>query len=121
MIPPCQGYTRPARARFGETAPAILRLKNGRCVSGKLHVVSITGGLLRLSRPVDQGSHVKMKFVTHAGSVWGIAEMLRPGSGNFQPFRFLALPPDDHRTLQAAIQSFVDPRGPSRIEKYRAW
>ena len=121
MIPLLQGYTRPVRARFGETAPAIVRLNNGRCVSGKLHVVSITGGLLRLSRPVQQGSHVKMKFVTHAGSVWGIAEMLSPGGDNFQPFRFLALRPDDHQTLQAAIQSFVDPRDPLRIEKYRAW
>ena len=121
MIPQSHGHARPARARFGETAPAVLRLKNGYHLSGKLHVVSITGGLLWLPRPVDPGSRVKMKFVTPAGSVWGVAEMLSPGTGNFQPFRFLALPPDDHRTLQAAIQSFVDPREPLRIEKYRAW
>jgi len=34
------------------------------CRKAKLQIVSLTGGLLWLSKPVDQGSHVKLMFLT---------------------------------------------------------
>ncbi len=58
-----------------------------------------------MSRPVDQGSVVKLTFRTYRGTVLGTAEMLIPVARTQQPFRFLALPESDQRTLQAAFQS----------------
>jgi len=38
----------------------------------------VNGGLLSLPSPIDQGSQVKLMFLTHTGAVLGAAEMLSP-------------------------------------------
>jgi hypothetical protein len=99
----------------------VLRLPDGRRASGKLQVVSLTGGLLSLSHPVVQGSQVKLMFVTRAGSVLGGAEMLSPLSSDLQPFRFVSLASADQRRLGATIQpSQHQPQQEQWIEKFRA-
>jgi hypothetical protein len=121
---------RPDRARFADTVPAVLRFSDGQRASGKLRVVSVTGGLLSLPRPIRQGSVAKLMFLTSAGSVLGSAEMLSPVSWELQPFRFLGLPDDDHTRLQAAIQTSLlqDRKNQERVrrncenlETFRAW
>ncbi len=117
------GVRRAPRARFTETTPAVLRLQNGGRISGKLQVVSITGGLLSLTERLNQGSQVKLMFVTQSGPVLGAAEMLHPIASGAQPFKFTTLLQDDRRRLQAAIQLCQDHdrRGVGQIETYRAW
>jgi hypothetical protein len=108
---------------FAEPTPAVLRLKNGRSVPGKLKVVSLTGGLLSVPHPVDTGSNGKLMILTAAGMVLGSAEMLSPLSWSLQPFRFLALQQDDQSRLQSVIQGSID-QGRSdhgQIERSRAW
>ena len=103
------------------TTPAVLRFPDGRRASGKLQVVSLTGGLLSLASPVLQGSQVKLMFVTRAGSVLGGAEMLSPIASDLQPFRFVSLAAGDQRRLGATIQ--VSPHQQFEeqwIEKFRA-
>ena len=118
------------RARFADTIPAVLRFPDGQHTSGKLKVVSVTGGLLSLPRPMRQGSVAKLMFLTSAGSVLGSAEMLSPVSWELQPFRFVGLPDDDHSRLQAAIQSCLQHdkqnqervrRNRDQVENFRAW
>jgi len=69
-------------------------------------------------------------FLTHSGSVLGVAEMLRPVSWDLQPFRFVTLFDDDLDRLQAAIQSTLEQsrrehkqsrRAHEQIERHRAW
>jgi hypothetical protein len=95
-----------------------------------LQTVSITGGLLRLPRTMQQGSVAKLMFLTRGGSVLGAAEMLRPVSWELQPFRFLTLYREDHSRLQTAIQSLLaqsqhdhgrDLRDRDQMETHRAW
>lgn len=88
-----------------------------------MQVISLSGGLLCLSKPVDQGSQVKLMFLTRSGSVLGAAEMLSPVSWSLQPFKFLRLHDADQRRLQAAIQSSLDQNGLDQrlMERYRAW
>jgi hypothetical protein len=88
-----------------------------------LQVISVTGGLLCLPDPLDQGSQVKVMFLIQGGSVLGAAEMLSPVSQKLQPFKFVCLHGDDHRRLQAAIQSSLDQnrRDHGQIERARAW
>ncbi|HVR25008.1 MAG TPA: PilZ domain-containing protein [Candidatus Polarisedimenticolia bacterium] len=121
--PPSDARRRAPRTSFAELTPAVLRCKNGRRVSGKLQVISLTGGLLCLPRPLDQGSQVKLMFLTGKGSVLGAAEMLSPISWSLQPFKFVALYDDDQGKLQAAIQSSLkqNRQDHGQMERHRAW
>jgi hypothetical protein len=114
---------RAPRTCFAETTPAVVRLRDGRCITAKVQVLSLTGGLLCLSKPLDPGSLVKLMFLTSSGSVLGAAEMLSPVSWNVQPFKFLRLYDADRRRLQAAIKLSLDHNRLDQglMEKYRAW
>lgn len=123
-------HQRPERARFAELTPVSLRFTDGQRVSGTLRVVSVTGGLLGVTRPITQGLVAKLMFLTRAGSVFGVAEMLSPLSWDQQPFRFLSLHRDDESRLQAAIQSSREKdrhenkqiqREREQVDNFRAW
>ena len=125
-----QGPRRPDRVHFSETTPAVLRLADGNRTSGKLKVVSITGGLLSLPRPMRQGLIAKLMFLTSAGSVLGAAEMLTPLSWELQPFKFVSLPDDDHTRLRSAIKTSLEQnkrerqetvRNVNQLERLRPW
>jgi hypothetical protein len=99
---------RAPRINLADFTPAVLRVEDGQRASGKLQVLSVNGGLLSLPQAIDQGSQVKVMFLTHTGPVLGAAEMLSPLTSTQQPFRFVALPVDDRRRLGAAIQSTLN-------------
>jgi hypothetical protein len=92
---------RPPRVRATEYTPAVLRFPSGDCVTGSLQVISSTGGLLSLSKPLIRGTRIKVMFLTHRGPVLGSAEMLSPVSWTEQPFRFVTLAYGDQRRLKA--------------------
>jgi hypothetical protein len=114
---------RPPRVQFTQTPPAVLRFQTGRSVRGKLQVVSVTGGLLNLSSPLDRGSRLKLMFLTDAGAVLGTAEMLPSLSSTLQPFRFVGIDEGDESRLRNVIQSFADQshRDQGSIVRDRAW
>jgi|SRR5580700_363226 hypothetical protein len=122
-FPPTHVERRAPRTCFPETTPAVLRFKSGRRVPGKLQIISRTGGLLCLPQPLDQGSQVKMMFLTCSGLVLGAAEMLGAISWNLQPFKFVGFYDDDERRLQSAIQSSLDQNrvAYAQMERFRAW
>jgi len=95
---------RPIRVRPAEFTPAVLRFPNGGCTPGELQLFSLSGGLLGVPRPLNQGAHVKLMFLTETGPVLGEAELLRPISWTAQPFRFVSLREGDQHRLQTAIQ-----------------
>src|SRR5258708_30668902 len=99
---------RPPRVQFTHTPEAVLRFQSGHRVRGKLQVISIAGGLLSMSSLLDQGSRVKLMFLTDAGTVVGTAEMLPSISGTLQPFRFVVIDESDERRLRDVIQSSAD-------------
>ncbi len=99
---------RAPRVNLADFTPAVLRFQDGQRASGELQVLSVNGGLLALPRAIDQGSQVKVMFLTHTGPVLCAAEMLSPVTSTQQPFRFVALPVDDRRRLGAAIQSSLN-------------
>lgn len=129
-LPPRRIKPRPPRVRLQGLTPAVLRFPDGRRVPGELQVVSATGGLLGLSRPLNRGSLVKLMFLTRSGPVLAEAEMLSPLSWIQQPFRFVGLHHDDQSRLQAAIQLSLEQSrrehnqslsGHKQMEKHRAW
>ena len=86
-------------------------------VRAKLHVLSATGGLFIVARPLELGDFVQVKFQTSKGAVCGMAEMLKPtrqsNAGCLQPFRFVALEDEDHTKLRMAMEALHDQIGAS--------
>lgn len=111
---------RSPRAHLGDVTPAILRLPDGRQHRGQLEVVSLNGGLLNLTNMLEQGSQLKLLFVTNSGPILGAVEMLRPVSATRQPFRFVNVEGGDQRRLRATVQSHTTVAPEPWIEKYRA-
>jgi len=129
-LPQPHANYRSPRVQLADMTHAVLRLPDGHRTRGKLETVSLTGGLLSVSPMLDQGSRIKLMFLTHTGPVFGAAEMLRPESVTRQPFRFISLEKGDERRLRAAVQSSLNqklgqnpgqnPAEQAWIEKYRA-
>lgn len=120
-LPQLYSQQRSPRVHLTDATPAVLRFQDGHRTSGKLEVVSLTGGLLVLPNPLDQGSQVKLMFLTRTGSVLGAAEMLDPVSSTQQPFRFVSLPAQDQRRLGTIIRSTLGNTTEQEwIEKLRA-
>jgi hypothetical protein len=123
-IPSPQAASKRAqRTSFPEVTHAVVRFENGSRVLGRLQVISTTGGLLGLEKPLNPGDQVKLMFLTSKGSVFGAAEMLRPVSWVQQPFKFTRLHNDDQERLKAAIQISLDQgrRDVGQMERFRAW
>jgi hypothetical protein len=109
------------RARLDGNNPIILRFPNGQRIGANLQVISLTGGLLSVPKSIDQGSQVRLMFMTEAGSVLGGAEMLPPVSDRLQPFRFISLPVDDQRRVGTLIgERSQDKSEKAWMEKLRA-
>lgn len=100
---------RAPRVRTTEHTPAVLRFPCGDCSTGSLEVISATGGLLRLSKPLIRGTRIKVMFLTQSGPVLGAAEMLTPVSWTEQPFRFVTLAHSDQRRLQVITGCAPEP------------
>jgi hypothetical protein len=113
---------RAPRLNLSDITPAVLRFEDGHRTQGQLEVISLTGGILCLPKPVVRQSRVKLMFVTPTGPVLGTAEMLKPVSWTQQPFRFVGLEKDDQRRLQDSIQSSFGQVSKDQewIDKYRA-
>jgi hypothetical protein len=104
-LPQLNPDNRAPRLNLADITPAVLRFADGRRTQAQLETISLTGGMLCVSGPVQQDSQVKLMFVTPTGPVLGTAEMLRPVAVGKQPFRFVTLEQDDLRRLQVSIQS----------------
>ena len=130
--PQTQFRERAQRIGLDEKTPVVVRFPgNVRC-SAQLQVVSVTGGLLCLQRPVQPGAIGKLMFLTSKGCIEGEAQMLTPVSWDRQPFKFTTLRELDHYRLQTVIKRRlsighrkVEPtrRGSdnSDIERMRPW
>lgn len=103
---------RATRVHLGGSIAALVLLEDGQRAKGKLQTISVTGGLLRMLKPLEHGDFVEIAFQTQSGPVRGMAEMLVPMrsamEGALQPFRFVALGDDDHRNLRSIVDSVAD-------------
>ncbi|MBS1853058.1 MAG: hypothetical protein JST79_19315 [Acidobacteria bacterium] len=113
---------RPPRIRLADDTPAVVRNPDGSLVPGSLQIVSLTGGLLDLTPPLEPGSVGKLMFLTKRGPILAATEMLPPVNWCQQPFRFTGLAPADQKILHATIESSLQENNQEQewIEKYRA-
>src|SRR5271170_7203389 len=98
---------RATRIQLRNSAQALVKLEDGQRAKAKLQIVSVTGGLLQLAKALEAGGFVEVAFQTNSGPVHGMAEMLQPrrtkANAIVQPFRFVALDDDDHKTLRLVV------------------
>ena len=105
-----RAVVRAPRVKLAGTVLVLARLENGRQTRGKLHQLSITGGLLHLEKPLDEG--IKVEVIFHVGNctVRAKARMLFPmwaTQGWMQPFRFVNLPEASKDMLDTSLKSFL--------------
>jgi hypothetical protein len=103
---------RATRVKFGGSVLVTIRSEASGTVRAKLQVLSTTGGLFVLAKPLQPGDFVAVTFRTSQGAVRGMAEILQPTrkstSGCLQPFRFVALDDEDHAKLRRAMELQLD-------------
>jgi hypothetical protein len=102
-------HHRATRIQLANQVPATLRLGGGIRARGRIHSVSVTGGLLQLAQALEAGDFVEIAFQTQAGAVRGMAEMLPPRQVStqttLQAFRFVVLEDDDHGAIRSMVNS----------------
>jgi hypothetical protein len=102
---------RAPRVKLAGTVLSLVRLENGRQTRGRLHQLSITGGLLHLETPLDEGIKVEVIFHVANSTVRSKARMLFPmwaTKGYLQPFEFADLSEEDRTNLQADLQRLLE-------------
>jgi hypothetical protein len=119
---PVLASRRAMRVHLPDATPAVLRCQDGSRVAGNLQVISVAGGMLRLSQPLDPNTRASLMFLSDGGPVLGKAEMLSPLSRTQQAFRFVALDQSNQRNLQQGIHSHSNQSSDEErwIAKYRS-
>jgi hypothetical protein len=98
--------TRATRVSLQGRISAIVRLENGRQISGKLYQLSVTGGLLEIAMYLDERTKVGLAVPIGGNVLRPDAEMLFPmwgAHGFLQPFRFTRLWAQERQMLEAEI------------------
>jgi hypothetical protein len=113
---------RPFRVKLRGSILTLMRLPNRREVRGKLHQLSITGGLMHVESPLDEKLKVELIFSLGKTTIREKAEMMFPmwaTQGWLQPFRFVELPEASKNALQISLLSFVQQNPPSSVTTNR--
>jgi hypothetical protein len=106
-----KGVARAPRVKLAGTVLSLVRLENGRQTRGKLHQLSITGGLLHMETPLDEGIKVELIFHVGESTVRTPARMLFPmwaTQGCLQPFEFSGLDEEDRCNLRVDLEKLLD-------------
>jgi hypothetical protein len=106
-----KGVARAPRVKLAGTVLSLVRLENGRQTRGKLHQLSITGGLLHMETPLDEGIKVELIFHVGESTVRTPARMLFPmwaTQGCLQPFEFSGLDEEDRCNLRVDLERLLD-------------
>lgn len=101
---------RAARVRLAGTVLLLARLENGRQFRGKLHLLSVTGGLVHLENPIDEGIQVELLFHVGDSTVRTFARMLFPmwaTQGCLQPFEFRDLAEHERSRLESCLEALL--------------
>lgn len=105
---------RPFRVKLRGSVLLLVRLPNRREVRGKLHQISITGGLMNLDKALDEKLVVELIFHLGKATIRERAQMMFPmwaTQGWLQPFRFIDLSEAARQELEKTLLQFVKAQG----------
>jgi|SRR5581483_1072604 len=101
---------RAPRVKLAGTTLVLVLLENGRQLHAALHQLSVSGGVLHLPKPLDEGIKVELVFQVGKRTVRAKALVLFPmwaTKGYLQPFAFEDLTAEDFRNLQSGLHTLV--------------
>jgi hypothetical protein len=107
---PANAARRAPRVKLAGTVLALVRLESGRQIRARLHQLSITGGLLHLEGPLDEGIKAEVMFHVGGSTIRSKAAVFFPmwaTQGCLQPFEFADLGEDDRLKLKADLERFL--------------
>jgi hypothetical protein len=113
-----QEQGRPFRVKLRGSVLTLMRLPNRREVRGKLHQLSITGGLMNVEQPLDEKLEVELIFHLGETTIREKAQIMFPmwaTQGWLQPFRFINVPEDRKNILHTSLSSFVQQQPVSAV------
>jgi hypothetical protein len=102
---------RPFRVPLSGAVLVLVRLPNGRELRASLQVLSISGGLIHIKKPLDEKIRVDLLFHVDQATIRARGQMLFPtwaANGWLQPFRFVDLPEATRKELEANLKSFLE-------------
>ena len=102
--------TRAPRVNLRGTVSVLVQLENLRRMPGKLHQLSITGGMLELAMYLDERAKVGLTIPVGSSTLRPKAEMLFPmraAQGYLQPFRFTSLWGEEREVLEAEVTKLL--------------
>jgi len=114
---------RAPRVKLAGTILALVRLESGRQIRARLHQLSITGGLLHLDAPLDEGIKAEVMFHVGGSTIRSNAAMLFPmwaTQGCLQPFEFADLGEDDRLKLKADLEKLLGSAGAGPYDEEHA-
>jgi hypothetical protein len=109
-VEPGQAEDRPFRVKLRGSVLTLIRLPNQRQLRGKLHQLSVTGGLMNVEKPLDEKLKVELIFHVGSATIHEKAEMLFPmwaTQGWMQPFRFVEMPQATRDALEKNLLGFM--------------
>ena len=98
------------RVKLRGSVLVLLRLPNRRQVRSAFHLLSVSGGMVHLEKPLDEKIEVEMIFHLGEATIRAKALMLFPmwaTQGWLQPFRFTDLSETTKASLAANLKTFV--------------
>jgi hypothetical protein len=101
---------RAPRVKVSGSILVMLGMANGQHVRGTLHQVSVTGGLIQLSEPLDASAAVEIVFHLGSTTVRAKASMLFPlwaTQGCLQPFRFTEMAEEIRQKLDSDVKRLL--------------
>jgi hypothetical protein len=112
MTPSPKTYSpeRAPRVKVSGSILVMLGMANGQHVRGTLHQVSVTGGLIQLSEPLDASAAVEIVFHLGSTTVRAKASMLFPvwaTQGCLQPFRFTEMAEEIRKKLDNDVKRLL--------------
>src|SRR5579864_4744164 len=109
-VQPAFADRRSVRVKLRGSVLVLLRLPNRRQVRSAFHMLSVTGGMVHLEKPLDEKIEVEMIFHLGNTTIRAKAVMLFPmwaTQGWLQPFRFTDLSEASKESLATNLQSFM--------------
>jgi len=101
---------RAPRVNLGGKISAVIRLENGRQISGKLQQLSVTGGMLDIAAYLEERTWANVTIYLSSGIMRATAEMMFPmrgGTGYLQPFRFTNIGAEELHALDREITELI--------------
>ena len=98
------------RVKLQGSVLVLICLPNRRQMRAALHLLSVSGGMIHLDKPMDEKLEVQLIFHVERATIRAKAEMLFPmwaTQGWLQPFRFTGLSEASRESLELNLKSFL--------------